>query len=406
MLSGGGARGAYEVGVVAGLVEILGRAPSDPAPFEIFAGTSVGAINVTWLAAHVDRSDMLVERLAEIWSTLDLGRALRVNPAGLFGLRERLGLFGRLLGQGPPPQGAHLGRSLIDPETVERLVTELVPWSRLHDNTRQGRLRALIVTALNVGTGRTNMFAELAPGQTFRPSRDPRRRGRCQPITADHVLASAAIPLVFPARRVGNAYFADGGLRFNTPMSPAIRSGARRICVVSLRHKKTPAELDAGDEVDHTLDYPDVFFLLGKLLNALLLDSIEYDLQVLERFNRLLTVLDESLTAEEMARVQSVLIDHRGTHYHRVHPLVFVPSQDIGVLAGRYLAERLDHLDLPWHTRWLLRRAASAEGSEADLASYVLFDGEYARRLIDLGRADAWAKEDEVRAFFSPDAAD
>ncbi|MCA9543660.1 MAG: patatin-like phospholipase family protein, partial [Myxococcales bacterium] len=211
VLSGGGARGAYEVGVVSGVVEVLGRGPKDPPPFRVFTGTSVGAINATWLAAHTDRGDLDVAGLAQVWTDLRLPVHLRLDPLRLLGLKR---IAARWLDR------EHLGPSILDPRPLDAVVAHAIPWERLHANARTGALHALVVAALEVATGRTTLFHETGPDCEFRPSRDPRRRAWPGPIEVDQVLASAAIPLVFPARRVGHAWFCDGGLRFNTPIAP------------------------------------------------------------------------------------------------------------------------------------------------------------------------------------------
>lgn len=389
VLSGGGVRGAYEVGVIAGIVEVLGLRPDDEPPFRIFAGTSVGAINATFLAAHTARGDLGVRDLCEIWRTLELRHHLHIDPLGLFGRPLR-----KLRDASPG-----FGRSVLNPKPLERLVRRNIPWGRLHEGTASGATHALVVAALDVGSGRTTMFAELAPTARFRMSQDPRRRGVVGELSADHVLASAALPLMFPARRIGNRYYCDGGLRFNTPIAPAIRLGAERMVVVSLRHDP---EDDAETPVDHTPDYPSIPFLLGKLLNALLLDSVTYDLHVLRRFNRLLEVLEETLTPEELRRVNKVLEDTRGVPYRKIDALEFRPSEDIGALAADFVHTQLSKRRLPRLSTWLLRAAAHTRlGRDSDLASYILFDGEFAGTLIDLGRADARARADRIREFFT-----
>ncbi|MCS6799331.1 MAG: patatin-like phospholipase family protein, partial [Myxococcota bacterium] len=156
VLSGGGARGAYEVGVLAGLVEALGLRPTDRPPFRIFCGTSVGAINAAYLAAHADRGDLNVDGLVAHWSSLSLGEHLRLDPLGLFGVHpRRSGWFGRR------KEAELWGRSLLDPRPLDALVRRAVPWDRLHAHVATGLVDAFVVTALHVGTGRTHLFAEL-----------------------------------------------------------------------------------------------------------------------------------------------------------------------------------------------------------------------------------------------------
>lgn len=397
VLSGGGVRGAYEAGVLCGIVDVLGLSAEDEAPFRVFAGTSVGAINAAFLAAHADRGDLGAEDLARIWQELDIDEHFRIHPRGILGARRRRWFSEKALQRDAPMQ---LGRSLLDPRPLDKLVRDSIPWERLNANVDAGRVRALVVTALEIAHGRTTMFSQLAPDGVFYPSRDPRRIVSAEVITADHVLASAAIPVVFPARKVGTRYYCDGGLRFNTPISPAIRTGADRLVVVSLRRAFLTEESYAQDP-DHTPAYPSLFFLLGKLVNALLLDPFAYDLEVLARLNRVMEVLEDTLPAEEMERVREVLVDARGMGYRRIDTLLFTPSIDIGALARDYITERLDRDRLGWTQRWFLDQAAkSTLGGEADLASYFLFDGDFAAELIELGRQDVFARAGEVRAFF------
>ncbi len=371
-------------------MDVLGLTPAKAAPFRIFVGTSVGAINNAYLASHADRGDLAVEGLCDLWAALDLRQHLDVNLRGIARLVRPPA------GKGPRTE-RNLGGSILDPRELERTVREGIDWNRLHANTAADRLRALVVAALRVSDGRTTMFAELAEGVTFVPSPDPYRHTSPEPVTADHVLASAAIPLVFPARRIGNAFYCDGGLRFNTPLAPAIRTGADHIVVVSLRHTTRPTER----VVDHTIDYPSPMFLLGKLLDALLLDPIRYDLSILRRFNELARVLEDTLTQEEKQRIDDVLVASRGLPYRELKTLVFEPSEDIGQLAGEHVENNLQRWNLPVRSRWLLSTITRSQvGQEADAASFILFDGDFARRITTLGYEDAVARADEIRAFF------
>lgn len=391
VLSGGGSRGAYEAGVVRGIVSVLGLRGRDDPPFRIFVGTSVGAINTAYLASNADRGDMDVKGLCKLWASLELRQHFDVNLRGVARLM-------RPRSSSTPRTERHLGGSVLDTGTLEKTVFDGIDWERLHRNVRRNKVRALVVAALRVADGRTTMFAELADGVRFVPSKDPLRHVSPQNVTADHVLASAAIPLVFPARRIGRSYYCDGGLRFNTPLAPAIRTGADRIVVVSLRHTQTPTEVP----VDHTIDYPSPTFLLGKLLDALLLDPIRHDLSILERFNELAAVLEEALTPEERQRVDDVLVASRGLPYRKLRTLVFEPSRDIGEIAGEHVEKNLSGWKLPRRSRWLLQAVTRSQvGREADAASFILFDGGFAREITELGYRDALARADEIVSFFN-----
>lgn len=400
VLSGGGARGAYEVGVVAGIVEVLKKTEGARGAFDIFTGTSVGAINASYLAAHADSHDLGIRGLIAQWTQLELSKHLKLDPVGLVGVPKGL----RWLMQRTKSDEAlspHLGRAVLDPRALEAIVEKGIPWDRLRRNIENRVVHSLVVSALDVAGGRTTIFADHAKGLGLAASRDLRRITRNDQITAEHVLASAAIPLLFPARRIGQSYFCDGGLRFNTPISPALRSGAEKIVVVSLLHGRPPAlQRPLAEDL---AQYPNPLFLAGKVLNALLLDPVDYDLQVLERLNKLLEVLEQTLSTEHYTKFMQVLEEQRGARYRRVDSLVFRPSEDIGMLAGKYISGG----NLEWHgsarlAGFALKRAVKLGDSvETDFGSFLLFDGAFARQLIDLGRKDALARADEILAFFA-----
>lgn len=393
VLSGGGARGAYEAGVVAGIMEVL---RPRRAPFDVLCGTSVGALNATYLASHAHMPDMNAAGLISQWQSLELSRHLRLDMRGLLGVQRHFSERKPLKAIAPADMPRYAGRSMLDAGALEAVVQNAVAWSHLHHNVQSGRVRALIIAALQIATGTTTLFAELAPGVEYRAGRDMRRTPVREAIGPDHVLASAAIPLMFPARRVGSEYYCDGGVRFNTPIASAIRAGARRLVVVSLL---TAAPVDVLDvPIEERLDaYRSPVFLIGKVLNALLLDPLDYDLQVLRRFNRLLEVLESTLTSDELGRVQAVMEEERGLGYRCIETLTFRPSVDIGQLAR----ERSQQLKASRFSSWLLARTASLGAIwESDLLSFILFDAEFARQLVQLGRDDTVARAAEIRSFF------
>jgi len=288
------------------------------------------------------------------------------------------------------------GRSLLDPRALEEIVRNGVPWERLHSNVSEGRIRALIVAALHIASGRTTLFAELAPGSDLKAVQDPRRAQVLEPLTSDHVLASAAIPLVFPARRIGESFFCDGGVRFNTPIAPALRVGAEKLVVVSVASQDSTI-VDPTPIEERIQAYNSPVFMIGKVLNALLLDPLRYDLQVLGRLNDLLAILEAVLPPEELAKVEHVIRNSRGIPYRRVETLVFRPSQDVGKMAR----VRAGKLQSSRFSSWLVARTATLGAIwESDLLSFILFDHEFANELIELGRQDALARAPEIEVFF------
>lgn len=399
VLSGGGARGAYEAGVVAGITEVLGAQADEPALFSVVSGTSVGAINGAFLVANAHRGDMSAQRLVDVWTQFELSKHLRVDLKSLMGWQGAFTFLRRR--KGSQDLAEHFGRSLLDVRGLEDVVRHAIDWGRLHQNIDDGLVLGYVIAALHIGTGVTTLFAEMAPGHIFKATNHPRRQARAERIEMEHVLASAAIPLLFPARRVGHTYYVDGGLRFNTPIAAAIRAGAERLVVITLRHD-LPVRATTVEDQGYAFDaYPNLVFLLGKLFNALLLDPVTYDLQILERFNRLMAVLENAVSPEELRRIEQVLVESRGMPYRKIDTLVFEPSENIGVLAGDYLRAHAGFWKMGRFYEWLLARAADAHATwEADLASYLLFDGTFAAKLIALGKKDALAKADAIKRFF------
>ncbi len=391
-------RGAYEVGVVSGIVEVLGT--KCRSPFDIFAGTSVGAINSSFLAANSDRPGLGIEDLRKLWD-LDIHKHLRVDPFGLFETPKKIGdRLRSLLGKAPVERG--IGRSILDVRPLETLVREGIDFERLHRNIAGNEVSALAIAALEITSGRTTIFVEHNAKTFFTGTVDPRRRPRSENITADHILGSCALPLLYPARRIGKHYYVDGGIRFNTPIAPAIRTGADRIVVIA---PSTPpsAKTASAAEIDPARDYPSLPFLLGKLINALLLDPLSYDLAVLKRFNDLFEVLDETLPERTMEKVSDLLYQGRGATYRKIDTLIFRPTEDMSAMACHYVENELNTESLGSFRRWLLGKATRTRVAASDLASYLLFDGGFTRKLIDLGHNDAVARADDIRAFFAAD---
>jgi NTE family protein len=400
VLSGGGARGAYEVGVLSGVVEVLGESHETEALFRVISGTSVGAINGSFLAANAHVRTHHIERLEQLWRSLELRAHLRVDLLGLVGWTTPLRLLRKPI-RDEDGIADRFGRSILDPRALEDIVAQTVNWPQLHDNVNEGRIRGLVVAALHIGSGATTMFAELAPGVEWSATNQNHRITKRTRIDVEHVLASAAIPVLFPARRVGRAYYVDGGLRFNTPIAPAIRAGADKLVIITMKDDALDQEVDINADVSE--QYPNLVFLLGKVLNALLLDPVAYDLRVLERFNRLMDVIDQTLSPEDRAKISQVLRQERGLPYKKIPTLTFHPSKNVGLLASEHLKKHASGWDVGRFYEWLLARTIDANSTwQADLASYLMFDGAWATTLIELGRSDALAKADEIVRFFSP----
>ena len=394
VLAAGGVRGAYQVGVLDGLVEVLGvRGADGPPIFSVFAGTSVGALNAAYLAANADHADHGIAGLVDVWQRLELRRTLRFTPLSLWGwpFWHLPGRYAKYDSRSSP----YVGRSLFDPRPTERLLRRAIAWDRLHANIDAGVVRALAVAALDVCDGRTTLFAELAPGVALRPCHT-QRRTLLQPIDAERVLASSALPLVYPARNIAGRYYMDGAIRFGTPIGPALRAGADRVVVISpLERSSAPPPMDAPD-------YPGFAFMLGKILSALLLDPVSHDVDNLLRINRMFEAIDEALGAAEFAAVTEHLEATGDLPYRRVPTLVFRPSEDLAAVTASFIRRDLARSGIDPIRQALIRGLSRSDMARTtELASILLLDGSLASRFIALGRRDALAAKDRILEFFA-----
>jgi NTE family protein len=393
VLSGGGSRGAYEAGIIHYLRTDLRKRLGRHVPVDIVTGTSVGAINAAFIAATQSDLDSQADQIVSAW------RSLRIEELISLRARDVLRAGRMMLGADPPPPepGSFRYGGLLDTSGLEKFVLRTIPWRGIDRSLRTKSLHAISVSATHVGTGHTVVFLSSAEPVPREWSRDPFVRHRAARIGPRHVLASAAIPLLFPAVKIGEEFFTDGGLRQNTPMSPAIRLGADRLLLVSLRHvKPQPKEI----ERERTEAYPKPLFLAGKALNALMLDHTEYDLQRMQRINLILEAGHASFGDKFESMMNHELVRLRGAPLRRIHAVHIRPSEDIGALAAQFVnAGRMRVTGMI--ARKLIHRLAEGEARhESDLLSYLLFDGDFASELIDLGRRDAAKKEDELVALF------
>lgn len=401
MLSGGGARGAYEAGVLRYILDDLPRETGVRPRFDIVCGTSVGAIHAAFIAATADETEGRGQRLVEIWEHLQVDEVFRFSAGDLLGIpRKLLGVrnVARKLREGQRPDRLF---GLLDTGPLEELVLRSIPWSKIGQNVQRGLVESVCIAATQLATGRAVVFCQQRSRAL--PPWASHTHIRMQPIRLSpvHALASAAIPLLFPAVRVGARYYADGGLRLNTPLAPAVRLGANRVLVVGLSHGATPNVSETLAQ-QRTASFGSPMFLFGKVLNALMLSPVDTDLARMHFVNDLISDGEAAFGEDFLDRMNAVGMERSGRPLQRIHDLVIRPSLDLGFLAGKLMHERADELELNAFLRMFMRASdAGGEIKEADLLSYLLFDTAFTTPLVELGHADAELQRDALAQFFS-----
>ncbi|APR79506.1 Patatin [Minicystis rosea] len=393
VLAGGAARGAYEVGVMQHVMEDVARDLGHDIRLDVLCGTSVGALNACGLAAFADLGRNAIDRVVDVWTKLRVADLVRPDTRGILSMGARLlGRSGAAADLPPPREGG-----LIDPEGLERLVASSIPFHRIHENLLAGHLDAVTVSTTHIGSGRTIVYVHRREPELPTWSHDPTTVARACHLTAQHALASAAIPILFRAVKLDGAFHCDGGLRQNVPLSPARRLGAGRVLVINPRYISTAPLDDRGAEDL----FPSPLFVLGKTLNALLLDRIDTDLARLETINRILGAGARIYGDGFVGALNAELGFAAGQGMRPMRALLVRASQDIGRMAAEFVRSPA-FADASGLSGRLIRRLADSESRhEADLLSYVLFDGTFAGQLIELGRADARARHDALCAFFA-----
>jgi NTE family protein len=399
VLSGGGARGAYEAGVLSFVLDDLPRRMGRAVRFRILTGTSVGAIQACYVAATTGQEGAGA-RLLDIWRSLDIGDVYRAGVRDVIGLPLRLLGLTRARTQAPVAGLPERLAGLLDTRPLEQLVRERIPWADLRRRVDAGDVDAVAVAATEIGTGKSVVWVDNRARAIGRWARDPFVLARPAVLGPAHALASAAIPFLFPALRIDGAYYCDGGLRLNTPLAPALRLGANRLLIVGLHHVPS-AEEEAPLKESREANYGSLAYLGGKVLNALLLDHVDYDVDRLRLVNALLDTGERAYGPDFLVRINAAIEALRGTPYQVVQNLYLQPSRDLGILAAECVEQhrggatglRARIADAALH--YAMRGVVA----EADLLSYIYFDRCYADHLIALGRADAAARADELAAF-------
>lgn len=379
ILSGGGARAAYQVGVLQALAKIL---PADTTnPFPIICGTSAGAINALALAAHPGNFREAVATLASIWDNLTIDQIYLNGWTDIFKGLSLIGmsLFNEGVGRRRP-------LSMLDNSPLWHLLGTAVRFENIEKNIASEKLHAVCVTALGYTSGQSVSFFQ--GHQSLKGWERHQRVGVATRLKLEHLLASSAIPTIFPAVRINREYFGDGALRQLAPISPALNLGADSVFVIGVSGNRELERPSRRRPVRHS---PSMAQIVGQLFNSAFIDALEVDLEHLERVNQLVRSLPEG----------QVIADTSGKQLRAVEEMVISPSRALDAIAGRNVRY------LPNSLRFFLKAiGATAKGGGATAASYLLFHHAFIRELMELGYQDTMWESERLERFFAAQGAD
>jgi NTE family protein len=376
VLTGGGARAAYQVGVLQALAEISNRVES---PFKVITGVSAGAINGAYIASRADRFQEAAKGLLDLWNNLESEKIYRTDPAAVATLGTR---WLRTLGLGGLIPQKKRANFLLSTGPLRELMTRELKLERLPELIDRGVLRGVAFSATNYLTGTAISFFDGV--SDIEPWVRSTRIGIRERIHLGHVMASSAIPVFFPPEKLDGALYGDGCIRLTSPLSPAIHLGADRVVAVGIRYFRTNEQTI---QLNQTLKRDDLSIaeIGGVLLNAVFLDSLETDIERMQRINNTLSLMTEEQRQMHPAALKDIPV------------LALRPSRDLGQLAMGTLKE------FPPTIRFLLRGVGAKENKGWDLLSYLAFEKSYTGKLAELGYEDTMSKRDAVQEFMFGD---
>jgi len=368
ILSGGGARAAYQVGVIKAIYQQIPKGSHNP--FPIICGSSAGAINATILACYAGQYRIGLRRMESVWSNFHVDKVFSSNYAGM--LKQTLRFGWHLLSGKSGPRYT----SLLNNQPLRGLLRNVVPFQRLQELISDGLLHALCVTCSDYSDGGSYSFYQ--GHQQIENWQRHRRIGIRDNIHLSHLMASSAIPMLFPAVAINHQFFGDGSVGFISPISPAIHLGADKIMIIGLDPTPEEPSYICFDKSRH----PGIADIAGHVLDSVFIDSLDSDLERLQRINKTLDNIPEHL-------LNQVNLDLK-----KLETLVIAPSKDLSEIAASCAYE------LPNSTAFFLRRLGIDKEKGANILSYLLFEKAYCRELIKLGYRDALEKESDIRYFF------
>lgn len=368
VLSGGGARGAYQVGVLSAIADIAQSSGIHQA-FDIYSGVSAGAINATFLAAGADDFTASCKSLVDLWSQLKSNQVFYSDVASI----GKIGLNWMKAASVAGVVGPTPGQALLDTTPLHQLLKERLPFAKIQNNLDRDILKGLAITALDYQSSTAITFVQ--DKKNLPDWQKGRRKSEKTQITAEHVLASSAIPLLFPPVGVDQRFFGDGCVRNTAPCSPSIYLGANKLLVIGVR-RQSPTAYET--RVMQNQKAPSVGRVLNVLLNSVLLDGVELDVERLGRINSLIDQIPPGV--------------HENLTYRKIDYVWVSPSADIGEIAAQ------KHMKLPPIIRYLLKGLGSIQEA-SEIVSYLLFDPSFCTQLIEIGYEDGMRQKEEIRRF-------
>jgi len=368
VLTGGGARAAYQVGVLKAIAQFMPR--NHGIPFPIICGTSAGSINASALACYASCFHLGVKKLEWIWKNLTTDQIYSSDASHVLGHISQ-----GILSSFQADYANKPARSILNNEPLRVLLNKVVDFKRIDKNILKGYLSALSITASSYNSSDSISFYQAH--KNISPWNRAKRRGIKTQITCDHLMASSAIPMLFPSVKIGHQHFGDGSIHQLSPLSPAIHLGAERIFIIGVEQPK-----EGLHKLENNPHPPSIATIAGHMLDSVFADTLQSDLERMQRVNNTLKLIDKSKqnTQEGLKNIENFLIN---------------PSHDFNAIALKYYNE------IPLSIRLLLRTIGISDESESSILSYLLFDKHYCRDLIKLGFNDALAQEDNIRSFLS-----
>lgn len=372
ILSGGGARAAYQVGVLKAIHKILPK--GDYNPFDVISGTSAGAINGVALASYADNYRIGIKHLERIWAHFSCDQIYRCDTSGAsasFAKMLRAMLIGR--------QYKHDVASALDNTPLRELLGSVIQFDGIQTAIDNGSLHALAVNCSSLSSNESISFYQ--GHYRITNWEKPRRRGSRARITLDHLMASSAIPIIFPAVKINKQYYTDGAVHQLSPIRPALHLGAEKIMVISVGEIETTK--DVTQETTEDMPYPTPARIFGSVLDAAFGDSIESDMERLTQLNKTLSLVPENSP------------NRAGLKLKPIQLLDISPSQSLDILAEQYADEA------PGMLKFLLGNKSTISGNGAGVLSYLLFSQGFCKALIELGYKDGMQRQDDILEFFS-----